>query len=106
MDIDDFLDALFLGGSTYMLDDRTGRTNDPSDYTEEERGDGVTLDEYDARLARWRERVAVLDLTEPQAYGLTCIACGCKTRSMVPVGRGPLGQVFGCIVCDAEFSNR
>jgi hypothetical protein len=35
MDVQDFLDGLFLGGSTYMFDEATGRTNDPSDYPDE-----------------------------------------------------------------------
>jgi hypothetical protein len=64
--------------------------------------------EYDARLERWRDRLATIVFTEAQADGWACVACGHNQftdpdpRSFVPVGFGPIGQVFVCVTCDEQ----
>lgn len=61
--------------------------------------------EYEARIDRWADRLAAAGLTDAQADGRACLACGVGwlTRPdipSVPVGLGPHGHVFVCTPCD------
>lgn len=65
--------------------------------------------EYDARIARWANRLTASTLTPAQADGNACVACGHdflakdSTVYSVPVGCGPRGTCFVCEPCDEEF---
>jgi len=62
--------------------------------------------EWDARVARWVDRIAKLQLTDDQADGWACVACGRNWRTdphpdgSVPIGPGPRGTLFICVPCD------
>jgi hypothetical protein len=63
---------------------------------------------FDARVARWADRLAAAVLTDEQAEGHACVACGRNwltdpdpSLPSVPIGFGPRGgQVFVCASCD------
>lgn len=60
--------------------------------------------EYAAHLERWRDRFDPGALTDAQADGWACVACGRDWQvdpvTSVPVGFSARGQVFVCESCD------
>ncbi|WP_433681928.1 helix-turn-helix domain-containing protein [Nocardia sp. CA-119907] len=65
--------------------------------------------EFDDRIERWRDRLTNATLTDAQAEGFECVACGrnwliSPAVSSVPIGFGPKGQVFVCCPCDSQGS--
>lgn len=70
----------------------------------------MSTHEYDARIARWRDRLESIALTDDQAQGFACVACGHNqmtdgARAFVVVGYGTPGvssHLFACVSCDRE----
>lgn len=65
--------------------------------------------EYDDRMARWADRLAGAELTDDQAQGFACVACGHNqitdrdARTFVVVAYGTAGissHLFACESCD------
>lgn len=61
---------------------------------------------FNARIARWEDRLATTTLSTSQSDGWACVACGRNWLTdrtagpAVPIGFGPHGQVFVCESCD------
>ncbi|MET9286467.1 hypothetical protein [Nocardia beijingensis] len=87
-----------------LLDLHCALIEDPGSGEHEE-DSGAALD---ARVVRWADHLAAAVLTDEQAEGHACVACGrnwltdpAPTRPSVPIGFGPRGgQVFVCASCD------